>query len=150
MRAGVLAMDWREYVSALAPDVELNSPARPEEISDAEAQLGVAFPPPLRELWSQSNGLVSRYGFSFVWSTAEIVKRNVEMRTFPGFEDMFMPFDSLVFFGDEGSGDLYFLAICGGKIRDDTVFRWDHETDSRTLEEYCLRAFVRDYIAPAT
>jgi hypothetical protein len=123
-------------------------PARTaEEIRDAEAKLNVVFPASLRELWGQSNGLIDRYGGWFVWST-EIVKRNLEMRTFPGFEQLFMPFDPLLFFGDEGSGDLFFFAICGGKIRYEFVFRWDHETDSRILEEHHLKTFVEKFIAP--
>jgi hypothetical protein len=45
------------------------------------------------------DGLIDHYEGWFVWSTDEIVKRNMEMRTFPGFEGSFMPFDPLLFFG---------------------------------------------------
>jgi hypothetical protein len=92
-------MDWRKHISTLSPEIKFNPPARPEEIRDAEAKLNVVFPESLKELWSQSNGLIDHYEGWFVWSTDEIVKRNMEMRTFPGFEGSFMPFDPLLFFG---------------------------------------------------
>ncbi|MFC8033052.1 hypothetical protein ACFUVU_09590 [Streptomyces griseoincarnatus] len=39
-----------------------------------------------------------------------------------------MPFDSLLFFGDNGGGDQFALVVA--QERDD-VFVWDHETGSR-------------------
>jgi SUKH superfamily protein len=139
-------MDWIKHISALSPDIKFNPPALPEEIRDAETKLNVVLPKSLKELWSQSNGLIDHYGGWFVWSTDEIVKRNLEMRTFPGFDESFMPFDPLLFFGDDGGGDLYFFAICGGKIKYEFVFRWDHETDSRILEEHHLKTYVEKFI----
>ncbi len=57
-----------------------------------------------------------------------------------------MPFEPLLFFGDEGNGDLYFFAILDGKIRNGSVFRWDHENDNRTDDHSCLQAFVDDFV----
>ena len=42
-----------------------------------------------------------------------------------------MPFDCLLFFGEEGSGELYAYVITEGAIRRPDVFLWEHETDSR-------------------
>jgi hypothetical protein len=140
-------MDWRKHISTLSPDIRFNAPARPEEIRDAETTLGVLFPEALRELWGQTNGLIDHYGNWFVWSSEEIVKRNLEMRNFPGFSELFMPFDTLLFFGDDGGGDLFFFPILDGKIRNEFMFRWDHETDSRILEVHHLKTFVDRFIA---
>jgi SMI1-KNR4 cell-wall len=139
-------MDWRKHISALSPKIEFNAPTQPEEIHDAETRLGVAFPDALKELWSQSNGLIDQYGCWFIWSCQEIVKENLKMRTFPGFSELFMPFDTLLFFGDDGSGDLFFFPILDGKIRREFLFRWDHETDSRILEQHHLKTFVDWFI----
>ncbi len=139
-------MDWRKHISALSPDIEFNAPAQPEEIHDAETRLGVVFPDALKELWSQSNGLIDHYGCWFIWSRQEMVKENLEMRTFPGFSELFMPFDTLLFFGDDGGGDLFFFPILDGKIRNEFLFRWDHETDSRILEQHHLKTFVDRFI----
>jgi hypothetical protein len=139
-------MEWRKHISALSPDIRFNAPARPEDIRDAETRLGVLFPQALKELWSQSNGLIDRYGCWFVWSCEEIVKRNMEMRTLPAFRELLMPFDTLLFFGDDGGGDLFFFPILDGKIRNEFMFRWDHETDSRILEQHHLETFVDKFI----
>ena len=138
-------MDWHKHISALSPNVELNAPARPGEIRDAEARLNVAFPKELKELLGQCNGL-AHCGASFVWSADEIIKQNLEMRAERGFKSLFMPFDNLLFFGDDANGDLFFFAILDGQIRNQFVFRWDHETDSRTLEEHHLKTFVDKFI----
>jgi hypothetical protein len=139
-------MDWRKHILALSPNVELNAPARPPEIRDAETKLGVAFPKELKELLRQSNGLIDWYGGTFVWSAKDIVRRNLEMRTYRRFRKLYMPFEPLLFFGDEGNGDLYFFAILDGKIRNGSVFRWDHENDNRTDDYSCLQAFVDDFV----
>jgi hypothetical protein len=128
-------MDWRKHISALSPKIEFNAPAQPEEIHDAETRLGVAFPDALKELWSQSNGLIDQYGCWFIWSCQEIVKENLKMRTFPGFSELFMPFDTLLFFGDDGSGDLFFsrystekseMSSCSGGTTKRTAGYWSN------------------------
>ena len=139
-------MDWRKHISTLLPDMEFNPPARPEEIRDIETKLNVAVPEALREVWGQSNGLYHN-GACFVWSTDDIVKENQEMRTFPGLNELYMPFDTLLFFGDDGGGDLFFFPILDGKIRNEFMFRWNHETDSRILEAHHLKTFVDKFIA---
>jgi cell wall assembly regulator SMI1 len=107
MRVRIAVMEWRKHISALSPDVEFSPPARPEEIRDAEAKLGVVFPDDLRDLLSQSNGL-AHCGAWPVWSADEIVKQNLQMRSEQDFRTLFMPFDTLLFFGDDASGDLFF------------------------------------------
>jgi hypothetical protein len=146
VRVGVGVMDWRKHISTLLPDMEFNPPARPEEIRDIETKLNVAVPEALREVWGQSNGLYHN-GACFVWSTDDIVKENQEMRTFPGLNELYMPFDTLLFFGDDGGGDLFFFPILDGKIRNEFMFRWNHETDSRILEAHHLKTFVDKFIA---
>jgi len=101
-------MDWRKHISALSPDVGFSPPVRPEEICDAEAKLDVVFPSDLKELLGQSNG-VAYSGASLIWSADEIVRQNLEMRTERGFRSLFMPFDALLFLGDDANGDLFFF-----------------------------------------
>jgi SMI1-KNR4 cell-wall len=143
---GIAIMDRRKHISALSPDVEFSPPARQEEIRNAEAKLDVVFPNDLTELLGQSNGLAHR-GASFVWSADEIVKQNLEMRSVQGFRTLFMPFDTLLFFGDDANSDLFFIPILDGETRHGFVFRWDHETDSRISQAHNLQTFVDKFIA---
>jgi hypothetical protein len=145
---GIVVVDWRKHISALSPDVEFNPPARPEEIRDAETMLNVAFPESLRELWSQSNGLIDRYGGWFVWSTDEIVKRNLEMRTFPRFEELFMPFDPLLFLATREAGTCFSLrsaaveldmSSCSDGITKPTAEYWRNIISRRLWKNSSLR-----------
>jgi hypothetical protein len=102
-------MNWREYITRFSSDVEFNPPATESEIAASEARLNVSFPEKLRELLLQSNGVLDRYKTPFIWSADEIAKRNIEMRSYPGFEELYMPFDHLLFFGMPEMGT-YFLS----------------------------------------
>src|ERR1700674_391202 len=102
-------MNWREYIAGISADAEFNPPASASEVAAAETVLKVKLPKELKELLRQCNGVSGPYGIAFIWSTAEIAKRNIEMRSYPGFEKLYMPFDPLLFFGDAGNGDLFFL-----------------------------------------
>jgi hypothetical protein len=70
------------------------------------------------------------------------------MRTERGFRSLFIPFDALLFFGDDANGDLFFFPILDGETGHGSVFRWDHETDSRILQEHNLKTFVDKFITP--
>jgi SMI1-KNR4 cell-wall len=148
-------MNWREYITRFSSDVEFNPPATESEIAASEARLNVSFPEKLRELLLQSNGVLDRYKTPFIWSADEIAKRNIEMRSYPGFEELYMPFDHLLFFGDAGDGDLFSFAILAGKIRYPFIFQWEHESDGRiqvaghleTFVDWWLSAINEDLIA---
>lgn len=50
-----------------------------------------------------------------------------------------MPFDSLVFFGDNGGGDQFAFARLPDRP---DVFVWEHETDSRYVVAGSLAQYV--------
>ncbi|NUW33907.1 SMI1/KNR4 family protein [Nonomuraea sp. SMC257] len=56
-------------------------------------------------------------------------------------EQLYMPFNPLLFFADYGGGDQFAYVVDPGRH---DIFVWDHETDSRrwvadNLEEYLRR-----------
>jgi hypothetical protein len=62
----------------------------------------------------------------------EIVSQNRLFREHPEFSALYMPFDSLFFFGAEGNGDQFAYRILGGRIRETSwIYEWDHESDDR-------------------
>ena len=65
------------------------------------------------------------------------------MRTFEGFEELYMPFEPLLFFGAELNSDLYGYRILAGIADDLHVFVWDHESDSRTATAFGLERYLR-------
>ncbi len=53
-----------------------------------------------------------------------------------------MPLDCLLFFGEEGNGDLFGFRILKGTVNPQ-VYEWDHENDNRTWSGSCLTDFYR-------
>jgi SMI1-KNR4 cell-wall len=100
-------------------------------------------PQRLRELLEETDGLRGEYGLEVVFSAEEIARQNHAMRTTDGFDELYMPFDCLLFFGAEGGGDLYAFPILAGGADDLHVFVWDHETDSRTATASGLAGYLR-------
>ncbi|MET8896533.1 SMI1/KNR4 family protein [Streptomyces albogriseolus] len=84
------------------------------------AQLGA----PLQE----TDGVADAYGTDVVWPLEHIVEQNVLFWSGEACAGLCMPFDPLLFFGDNGGGDQYALVV---EPERDAVFVWDHETDSR-------------------
>ena len=136
---------WRERIEAIHPGAEFAAPISRETIDAAEVALGNGLPQALVDLLLECNGVISDDGRRVIWSIETIVAENREFRTFEDFKTLYMPFDPLLFFGDDGNGDQYAF-VCIPPNPNDQVFKWDHETDSRIdvawgLDRYLLRAF---------
>ena len=125
-------------------------PARPGDIDRLARELGVAVPDDLRALLLASDGVTDRYGAGLVWPTAQIARRNAELRTNPAFRELYMPFDALLLFGEAGDGDLFFHPILDGAVRSPDVYRWAHETDSRVWCASDLAGFLAGALAEGT
>lgn len=115
-----------------------------EAIADAERALGGTLPRHLVELLLQTDGVTADHGLALVWPLRRIVADNVEFRTFPDFQSLYMPFDPLLFFADTGNGDQF--AFAWRTDRDD-VFVWDHETDSRRWVAPSLKRYLGDWLS---
>jgi hypothetical protein len=122
---------WKELVLTRFPDGRLAPGAGEAELSKAESRLGLAIPTDLRSLLGETNGVAGKYGEGLIWSVERIATDNLEFRSNPDFPDLYMPFDPLLFFADDGGGDQFAFRVLDGDIPLG-VFRWDHENDSRT------------------
>ncbi|CAM5498932.1 hypothetical protein SALBM311S_03420 [Streptomyces alboniger] len=134
---------WRELVANF-PDVELHDPATDDSLADIESQLGQPIPISLRELLGETNGIDAHYGTTLVWDSEKIITENRELRNNYQLRTLYMPFDSLMFFGDNGGEDQF--AFVRTPERED-VFVWDHETDSRTWVSPSLESFLGNWLA---
>jgi hypothetical protein len=123
-------------------DAEFQSPASSSEIAAAEQQLGVSFPAELRQLYLKSNGFLCDHGAHYLLSLEDLVKTNREMWDGSRWGGWYMPFSCLLFFGEEGNGDLFAFRILDGKV-DQFVFEWDHECDDRVSRAFCLGTFYK-------
>lgn len=79
-----------------------------------------------------------------------LMRTPLRMGENPDFVDLYMPFDPLLLFGDEGNGDHFGYRILGGKVLPDSfIFEWNHESDDRVwfatdLPDYFRRSVPKD------
>ncbi|QKV95686.1 SMI1/KNR4 family protein [Streptomyces sp. NA02950] len=130
---------WRDRITRWIDEIDLGEPASEFDIRSAEDRLGHPLPGNLRELLTEFNGLADAYGTDIVWSVQQIAESNLEFRSNQSFVELYAPFDSLLFFGDNGAGD-QFAFNCDSA--DGHVLVWDHETDDRSVVAKSLEAYV--------
>jgi hypothetical protein len=139
---------WVELLCKLCEECIIAEPAGEDQVVAAEKALKVKFPDDLRNLLKESNGVATgRFGCSLVWSVERIKRENLSIRSQKSFQDLYMPFDHLLFFGDSGSGDQFAFAILNGAVRLPYIFEWDHETDSRTKVAFSLQQFLERWFS---
>ena len=122
---------WSELAKSHSANCEFFAPALWADVTSAEEKLAVRFPDELRQFLLESNGLHGEYGLGIIWPVERIVKDNQEFRENMDFQELYMPFDPLLFFGDAGNGDQFAFSILKGEVRRSDVFAWNHEDDSR-------------------
>jgi hypothetical protein len=126
------ALGFRDTAKKCFSDAAFSPHASPEEISDAEAKLQVAFPEELKRLYLETNGIKAHYSADLIMSLADLVSENLALRNDEAIRGLYMPFDNLLMIGRPGNGDLFCYPIrADGSIPWD-VFLWDHENDSRS------------------
>ncbi|MFD7446399.1 SMI1/KNR4 family protein [Streptomyces sp. NPDC059909] len=75
-----------------------------------------------------------------------LVQQNLLFRSPDTFPGLYMPFDPLLFFGDNGGGDQFAFVLTTERPY---IFVWDHGNDSRLwaarrLEDYLHRSRAGD------
>lgn len=119
---------WREAAGEAFPEAGFRSPAQVTALAEAERRLGRGLPSELRQLLLESDGIIGRTAVDTVWPLETVVERNLLLRSDASFAQLYMPFDALLFFGDNGGGDQF--AFVQTPERPD-IFVWEHEDDSR-------------------
>lgn len=130
---------WRQVVQEVFPGVGLREPVAPSELVDAERRMGRALPPDLTSLLLESNGVLGHTHVDTVWAVDRIVEENLRFWSDASLAELYMPFDALMFFGDNGGGDQF--AFVRTPQRPD-VFVWEHESDSRRWVANNLRDYL--------
>ncbi|MGY4796425.1 SMI1/KNR4 family protein [Lysinibacillus fusiformis] len=137
---------WKDYISSVSKDYSFKPPASNAEIIRISEELNVKLPNKLFDLYNETNGVFDSFGCPLIWSTSQIVKDNLFFRNFSDYKDIYMPFDHLLFFSDNGWGDLYGYKILNGSIQTEDIYVWNHEDDSRTWVASSLEVFIKSLI----
>ncbi|WP_030732610.1 SMI1/KNR4 family protein [Streptomyces sp. NRRL S-237] len=130
---------WREAALEAFPEAEFRGPAQAAALADAEHRLGLRLPAELRQLLVESNGIIGPTAVDTVWPVEQVIEQNLLFRSDSSFAQLYMPFDALLFFGDNGGGDQF--AFVQTPQRPD-IFVWEHETDSRRWVARDLRDYL--------
>jgi hypothetical protein len=138
---------WRELVESACSDCRFTTPAAESAAVEVQAALGTPAPSELQALWLEANGIQDRYGDG-IWSVDRVIRDNLEFRSYPEQNDLYMTFEACFFFADAGNGDQFFFPIqADGRINRPDVFVWDHESDSREWVANRLRHFVEEWFS---
>ena len=137
---------WQEIVASLTDDYKFAPPASEAEIRQAEEKLGVTFPRELRSFLLEANGLHANCGATIIGSVDSIVKDNLEYREIAAFKELYMPFECLLFFGDNGGGDRFAYGITSTGVNELYIYMWDHETDGRPCYSYSIERYLRQVL----
>ncbi|MFG2402599.1 SMI1/KNR4 family protein [Streptomyces lydicus] len=119
---------WREVAGQAFAEAMFTPPVDTAVLAEAQRCLGWRLPAELSGLLSETDGIVGPYGVDTVWPLEQIVEHNLRFWSDSSFADLYMPFDALFFFGDNGGGDQF--AFVRTPRRAD-IFVWEHEDDSR-------------------
>ena len=99
----------------------------------------------------EADGVKADHGADVIWPISKIESENLAFRSNPDFRELYMPFDHLLFFADDGGGDQFAFAIhADGQVHKSDVFRWEHESDGRVwfatgLSDYLAKRLSESY-----
>ena len=141
----------KKNIASLAGDAEFGVGADQVRLAAAETKLGIIIPSGLRDFLKEADGVRADHGAGVIWPIARIVSENLAFRSDSDFRELYMPFDDLLFFADDGGGDQFAFAIhADGRIHKNDIFRWEHESDGRVwfaagLSDYAARRLSESY-----
>ncbi|WUD76778.1 SMI1/KNR4 family protein [Streptomyces sp. NBC_00510] len=119
---------WRELATEAYAGARFKDPVLPAGLDEAERLLGESIPVELKGLLAETDGIVGQTSSDAVWSLERIVQGNLKFRQSSSFAELYMPFDSFLFFGDNGGGDQFAFVLHPARA---DIFVWQHESDSR-------------------
>ncbi|MEU1017136.1 SMI1/KNR4 family protein [Streptomyces sp. NPDC005898] len=126
--------------------MQLSEGAGGEAVRAIEGGLGQSLPASLSALLLETDGIEDEFGTEVIWTAEKILAENLAFRSDEQYRALYMPFDSMLFFGDNGGGDQF--AFVRTPEREE-VFVWDHETDSRNLISPDLESYLRSALGSA-
>ncbi len=133
---------YREYIESRMADnkwIKPHPPASVQQISAAEAAMGVKFPKELIDLLSEMNG----DGY-FLLTAEHIVEYNNMNRNILG--EVYDGLDKLLYIAENGCGDYYCYVIENGGIASTQIVCWEHETnETYPVADNLMQLIVRYY-----
>jgi hypothetical protein len=138
---GVAGALWTTFFERRWPECQLYPPSTDGLLAECETELAFPLPAPLAKLLSECDGVTGPQGEPLIFPLEELVGVNVDMWLNHDYEGVFMPFESLLFFGADKLGNLFAYPVLGERPDKSKIFKWRKDTDSRVfyadgLEQY--------------
>jgi len=92
----------------------------------------------------ETNGINDSYGYSLIWSIEKITRENLNLGE--RLEDVYLPFNNLLFFADARNGDMFGYSISDRSIKQNDIYLWNHRNNEQTKIAPSLNDFVEDWI----
>ncbi|RIW28940.1 SMI1/KNR4 family protein [Bacillus salacetis] len=138
---------WKEFVTAISNEYHFGNPASKTDVTQLQVELNVELTKELVGLFSETNGIFDYYHCPLIWSAKQVLEDNLFFRNFEEYQDLYMPFDNLLFFSDAGNGDLFCYAITkNGTIEKTDIYVWNHEDDSRIWVASSLQDYIEGWL----
>jgi SMI1-KNR4 cell-wall len=110
-----------------------------------EKLFSIQIPKELRNLLYETNGVNDSYGYSLIWSIEKIIRENLNLGE--RLEDIYLPFNNLLFFSDARNGDMFGYSISDRSIKQNDIYLWNHGNNEQTQIAPSLNDFVEDWIS---
>lgn len=127
--------------------IKLTTAASEADIFRAENSLNIKLPAPLLKILKVSNGVHGEYELGLIWDLNRLVTDNLYFWNNTDFADSYMPFNHLLFIGDAGNGDQFFLPLVKREfpVKED-VYVWNHVDDSRTWIATSIQTYLEGWL----
>jgi hypothetical protein len=140
---------WIDFIEEFEGKCEFFAPASIEMIEQVETAMGIRLPDSLRELLLETNGVYSGASYlNIIWNTDEIIHRNISMRNNTDMAELYMTFESLLFFADAGvDGILFAYPIsASGIVQHQNIIAWYPMEDSRSVLAFGLKDYLKRWL----
>lgn len=135
---------WKDLIQNISTGCIYGEPASIEDIEVLEKLFSIQIPKELRSLLYETNGINDSYGYSLIWSIEKITRENLNLGE--RLEDVYLPFNNLLFFADARNGDMFGYSILDRSIEQNDIYLWNHRNNEQTNIAPSLNDFVEDWI----
>lgn len=136
---------WKDLIQNISTECVYGEPASIEDIEVLEKLFSIQIPKELRSLLYETNGVNDGYGCSLIWSIEKIIRENLNLGD--RMEDVYIPFNNLLFFADAGNGDMFGYSTSDRSINQHDIYVWNYENNQRAQIAPSLKHFIEDWIS---
>lgn len=138
---------WRELVQQICKICIFFPAATQQQIAELEASLRTKLSVDLISLLFETNGIGKDTELNTIFSVEKIKSVNLDFRSAPEFQDIFAPFDLLLFFAEAGNGDYFAFEITNNEVIKPNIWVWNHEDDGRRIIASSLDKYLIGWLS---